>query len=245
MVALALDAIPLGRFGVLLGTSALAPSESILPLDWPELERALPDGGFPRGVTEIAARPRMGSRARGGVFPESMRGGTTTIAIAAMSAVHAANPKAWCAWISAEESSALYAPALAHAGVDLERLLILRPQARSLGRAVVKAAQSGAFDLVVVDVPNRQDLGPNAGTKRQESASLVVRKLALSAEESGTSSLLLTSALAPCSTPWPVALRLEVERRPDSLSVHITKDRRGCGTSQHIVGLASREAKAS
>lgn len=217
------------------------PSTSVLPLGWPELEKALPDHGLPKGVTELASLPRSSvgsSRLRS--VPDSMRGGATTIAIAAMSAVHAANDKAWCAWITPDDESSphLYAPALAQAGVDLDRLLILRPSARALGRTVVKAAQSGAFDLLVVDIPHRKDLAP----KKREDASLVIRKLALAAEESGTSSLLLTSALEGCAMPWPVALRLEVERRPDSLSLRVAKDRRGCGTSQHVVELSSREA---
>lgn len=72
-----------------------------------------------------------------------------------------------------------------------------------------------------------------------DGGAVVVRKLALAAEESGTTSLLLTSALASRSVPWPVALRIEVERRPDALGIRVTKDRRGRVSSQHVVRLAS------
>jgi hypothetical protein len=301
-LALNLDVAALARLGVLQGTEALLPSRSVLGLGWPELEQALPDRGLPRGVIEIAALPRLGGngqRARGSLdkaarAPESMRGGATTIAIAAIRAVHAADEKAWCAWITPSETSAqtnaqttpsLYAPALARANVDLDRLLVVRPSPRALARTVVKVAASGAFDLLIVDVPHLQDLGSappamvgerrgaqhpiasraslhgreperarvfesslrsrSTRISRGESAlrwdggALVVRKLALAAEEAGTTSLLLTSALAERSAPWPVALRLEVERRPDALSLRVTKDRRGCASSQHVVRLAS------
>jgi hypothetical protein len=210
----------------------MLPSRSVLKLDWPELEQALPDGGLPRGVIELAAMPRVTSSVRNAHPFESMRGGTTTIAIAAIAAIAHADPHAWCAWIAPAKSPLLYAPALAQAGVDLDRLLIVRPQAPALSRTVVKAASSGAFAMVVVDVPKAAITNGNEGV-------VVTRKLALAAEEYGTTSLLLTSALQPRAVPWPVAMRLEVERRPDSLGIKVAKDRRGAGSSHHVVRLAS------
>lgn len=261
-----LDVAALARLGVLQGTETLLPARSVLTLGWPELERALPDHGLPRGVIEIAALPRLsprGSHHSGGSAPESMRGGATSIALAALGAVHAADEKAWCAWITpahvnGQATPSLYAPALVRANVDLDRLLVVRPSPQALARTVVKVAASGAFGLVVIDVPRHQDLcggvprrtSSRAVTTFQSSlgsremggddgGAVVVRKLALAAEESGTTSLLLTSALASRSVPWPVALRIEVERRPDALGIRVTKDRRGRVSSQHVVRLAS------
>jgi recombination protein RecA len=228
--AVSLDASTLARLGVLHGTEAMLPSRAVLGLDWPELERALPDRGLPRGVIELAAVPRLTSRNSHSF--DSMRGGTTSIAIAAVRAVHAADDRAWCAWLAPMHAPALYAPALAQAGVDLDRLLIIRTPAPALSRTIVKAASSGAFDLVVVDVPRGTIQNGNEGA-------VVTRKLALAAEEYGTTSLLLTSALQPRSVPWPVAMRLEVERRPEALAIRIAKDRRGAGSSHHVVRLAS------
>lgn len=237
--ALPLDASTLARLGVLQGTDTMLPSRSVLGLDWPELEKALPDGGLPRGVIELAALPRMNSSVRHAHSFDSMRGGTTAIAIAAIRAVHAADDRAWCAWIApfeakskGEVTPSLYAPALAQAGVDLDRLLVIRSPAPALSRTVVKAASSGAFDLVVVDIPRGTIQSGNEGA-------VVTRKLALAAEEYGTTSLLLTSALQLRSVPWPVAMRLEVERRPEALAIRVAKDRRGAGTSHHVVRLAS------
>lgn len=251
VLAQELDARALARWGVLQGTEGLLPPRPVLGLNWPELERALPDRGLPQGVVEIAACPRLNGRsasspASAHPSPESMRGGATTLAIRAMSAVHASDERAWGAWISPayEKMPLLYAPALVQAGIDLERLLVVRPPPSALARTLVKVAASGAFSLVVADLPYRNELGGARSSKHGgaggtfDAGALVVRKLALAAEENGTTSLLLTSALASRSAPWPVAMRIEVERRPDALSVRVTKDRRGdLGASTHTVRL--------
>lgn len=235
----------LASLGVAQGTSALSPEadDNILSLDWPELERVLPDRGFPRGVVEIASPiTKQGA----------MRGGATTIALSAIRAVHKADPRAWCAWITEANAPPLYAPAVAQAGVDLERLLVVRPQPADLARTVVKVASSGAFDLVVVDAPAGLDgrlsiaADPNGKTAIRRTASsrarvdgsVVVRKLALAAEEQGTTFLVLTNVFTSRAVPWPVALRIEVERRPESIALRVTKDRRGRASSQHVVRVA-------
>lgn len=235
-----LDAASLARLGILQGTSALLPERAVLSLGWPELERVLPDRGLPRGVVELASpASRHGAT----------RGGATTIALAAARAVHGNDANAWCAWVTPEGSPALYAPAVAQAGVDLERLLVVRPPAAALARTVVKVAASGAFDLVVVDALTGLD-GRLAQRSRArgagENAALVVRKLALASEEKGTTFVLLTDTYAPRPVPWPVALRVEVERRPEAIAVRVTKDRRGRAAaygealqaSQHVVRIA-------
>ena len=244
----------LGQAGVLQGTNALVPSGegTILGLDWPELERVLPDRGFPRGVIEIASPITKHG---------AMRGGATTIALSAMRAVHAAGPRAWCAWITEASAPPLYAPAVAQAGVDLERLLVVRPSPADLARTVVKVASSGAFDLVVVDAPAGLDgklsiqpahaaselidpagapvARPKRGALRARvDGSVVIRKLALAAEEKGTTFLVLTNIYTSRAVPWPVALRIEVERRPEAIAVRVTKDRRGRASSQHVVRVA-------
>jgi hypothetical protein len=242
----------LGLAGVLQGTNALASGAhaagegAVLGLDWPELERVLPDRGFPRGVIEIASPITKHG---------AMRGGATTIALSAMRAVHAGSPHAWCAWITEAQAPPLYAPAVAQAGVDLERLLVVRPSPADLARTVVKVAASGAFDLVVVDAPAGLDgrlaiasvqgpsvQGTTLATARSKRArvdgSVVIRKLALAAEEKGTTFLVLTNVYTSRAVPWPVALRIEVERRPEAIAVRVTKDRRGRASSQHVVRVA-------
>jgi hypothetical protein len=247
----------LARLGVLRGTNALDPAHpadatngtratnesGVLSLGWPELERVLPDRGLPRGVVEIAS----GKMKLSG-------GGGTMVSLAAVRAVHAADPRAWCAWITESNVPSLYAPALAQVGVDLERLLVVRPEPVDLARTVVKVASSGAFDLVVIDAPSGLDgrltlpqgaqgaQGPRAmprrGSRARVDGSIIVRKLALAAEDKGTTFIILTDLFTSRAVPWPVALRLEVERRPEAIAVRVTKDRRGRASSQHVVRVA-------
>ena len=100
-----LDPAMLARLGVLQGTGALLPERAVLKLDWPELEAVLPDQGIPRGVVEIASPPARplpsGSKSSGHVC---LRGGATTIALAAMHAVHAQDDRSWCAWITPSDA---------------------------------------------------------------------------------------------------------------------------------------------
>jgi recombination protein RecA len=172
----------------------------VLPTAWAELDALLPDGGLPRGVVELAA-------------PHG-RGGATSVALAAMRAGQARGKGAWCAWIDPEGS--LHAPGVVAAGVDLARMLVVRAPWAGVGRAALKVVASGAFEVVAVDVD------------RTPRGDVLVRKLALAAEPSGTTVLLLTDSTHPRAAQWPVALRLELSR-PDvrTLSVHVAKDRRG------------------
>jgi hypothetical protein len=227
-VPLPIDAHALARFGVLHGTAALArdSAPAVLSLDWPELESVLPDHGLPRGVVEIASP--VGKRG-------ALRGGATTIALSAVKAAHAREAAAWCAWVSPAGEPSLYAPAVAQAGADLDRLLVVRPPLLALSRTIVKVAASGAFDLLVVDAIS----GLESRHSKSGKSEMIVRKLALASEERGTTCILLTNAYAPRTVSWPVALRLEVERRPESLAVRVTKDRRGRASSSHVVRLAS------
>lgn len=266
-----LDLASMTQLGIVQGTSALALNETrgegdpsrdrdrILSLDWPELERVLPDRGLPRGVIEIASPNTSGREKKAGNAVAVMRGGATTIALSAVRAVHAGGGGArgangWCAWITESTAPPLYAPAVAQAGVDLDRLLVVRPEPADLARAVVKVASSGAFDLVVIDAPSGLDgklaiVAGNVGNARagkprpprlppRVDASVIIRKLALAAEERGTTFIVLTNLYTPRAVPWPVALRLEVERRPEAIAVRVTKDRRGRASSQHVVRVA-------
>jgi hypothetical protein len=231
----------------------MLPERAVLSLGWPELEKVLPDHGLPRGrgVVELASPPSKpvtkalstrGGGARGG---GATRGGATTIALLAVQSVHAADERSWCAWITPADAPSLYAPALVQAGVDLSRILIVRPPSSALARTAIKVAASGAFDLVVVDAQTGQgglDGRLAGGGRAKVDGAVVVRKLALASEEKGAACLVLTNAYESRATPWPVALRIEVERRPDALAVRVTKDRRGRTASQHVVRLSGSMA---
>lgn len=185
-----------------------------LPLGWPELDALLPDGGLPRGVVELAA-------------PHA-RGGATSVALAAVRAGQARGKGAWCAWVDPEGT--LHAPGVVAAGVELARMLVVRAPREGAARAALKVVASGAFEVVAIDVdsPGFRPGSGKAGDLPSPRAEVLVRKLALAAEPSGTTVLLLTDSTRPRAAPWPVTLRLELSR-PDlrTLSVLVAKDRRG------------------
>jgi len=184
-----------------------------LKLEWPGLEAALPDGGLPRGIVELAAPGALG--------------GATSLGLSAVRAGQARGPHAWCAWVDPEGS--LHAPGVVAAGVDLGRMLVVRASRALLGKVAVKLVGSGAFEVVVVDVDviagARQSASPG---RKGWAPELLVRKLALAAEPSGATVVLLTDSSRPRSAQWPVALRLELSRpEASALVVRVAKERRG------------------
>jgi RecA/RadA recombinase len=198
-------------------------SEDVSPplvLSWAALNEVLPDGGLPRGVVEFAA-------------PRAL-GGSTSIALAAVRAGQARGAKAWCAWIDPEGT--LHAPGVVAAGVDLSRMLVVHPPRALVGRVALKVVGAGAFEVVVVDfdaLPGAQQSPAQvseatAGKKKGWAPEVLVRKLALAAEPSATTVLLLTDATGSRAVPWPVAMRLELSRpRKRELVVRVAKDKRG------------------
>ncbi|MEO8876715.1 MAG: hypothetical protein ABI461_14075, partial [Polyangiaceae bacterium] len=138
------------------------------------------------------------------------------------------------AWIDTD--CTLHAPGAHRAGVDLARLFVVRPPRSELGRIAVKVARSGAFELLVIDVDPIFGVGvgvvpggPQAfkASEKQASMEIVVRKLALAAEANGMTILLITDAKKSRAVPWPVAMRLELEREPGKLGVRVAKERHG------------------
>jgi recombination protein RecA len=220
----------LARIGARIGVSnavGFAPSlspenDAPRPLEVAWLTDVLPDGGLPRGVVELAAARALG--------------GSTSLALAAVRAGQGRGPKAWCAWIDPEAT--LHAPGVIAAGVDLDRMLVVRPPRPEVGRVAVKVAASGAFEVIVLDVdavPGARSAegrsnpnGTPAHKNPPNDAQVLVRKLALEAEETGATVVLLTDSTRPRAVPWPVALRLELSRPSrHELTVRVAKERRG------------------
>lgn len=110
--------------------------------------------------------------------------GRTTVALSVVAA--AGREKRLSAWV--DGPSELYPPAAVSLGVDLKRLLIVRP--KSSGQLVWSAMQllrSGAFTCVVLDVTHTGLRLTMTDTK----------KLLDAARTGGSALVLLTSALAP------------------------------------------------
>jgi len=194
------------------------PRLDALSVGWAELDEVLPDHGLPRGVVELR--------------PARALGGATSIALAAVRATHERDERAWCAWI--DPDGMLYAPGVAMAGVDLNRLAVVRVPRAAVLRIAVKVVRSQAFDMIVIDLdPAPGAAVPEQGPerrrtpKREASLEVFVRKLALLAAEGGATVLLVTDATIPRAAPLPVALRLELARTESAISVRIGKDRHG------------------
>lgn len=197
------------------GRAASPPAYEPLATGVVELDRALPRGGFPRGaVTELCSSLGLGIQ--------------TSLALAAIAAAQLeardeGRPTPWCAFL--DPSGSLHGPGVAAAGVELGRLLVVRPPLESLARLAARLVTSGAFAVVVVDtagVPGAR------GCASLASWPTATRRLALAAESGPSVVLLLTDHDAVRPVALPVAMRVELQQpAPGRLSLRVAKERRG------------------
>ena len=179
------------------------------------LNRVLPDHGLPRGaVIELSVHG-------GSALGTSL--GLAACKAAQQAAVAQGGSVPWCAFLDA--SSTLYAPGVQAAGVDLERLLVVRPSVEALSRVALRIVESGACAVTVIDllgVPG-QPLAVNLTAWLR-----VVRRLAMGVDGTANSVILLTDAAEQRPLPLPVAQRIELERPSEGkLSVRVVKDKQG------------------
>jgi protein ImuA len=151
----------------------------------------LPGGGFPRGaLSELVGGPASGK-----------------MAIALATLARGMGERGLAAFVDGR--CELYPPAARALGVDLERLLVVRPCAgpdvRDRARAGLWAAEavlaSGAFDAVAIEVP--------LGGRARHAAPLdpMLRRVRAAAEKGGAVALWLG---APGEVRVPAAVRLEL-----------------------------------
>ena len=166
---------------------------------FPELDASLPGGGWPRAaLTEILAS-RQGSGGLSLVLP----------ALARLS-----RRRRWLAWVAPPHVP--YAPALARAGVELSRVLLVHPRTAEEGLwAVEQALRSGTCSAVLAWLEGGGSRG--------------MRRLQLAAEAGGTWGVLFRPARAAREAS-PAALRLRLEPAPRGVAVHILKRRGGWAT---------------
>jgi protein ImuA len=182
---------------------------------WPSVDALLPGGGFPRGaIAELTGCAGSGK---------------TAIAVAVVA--RAMGECALAAWIDAR--SELYAPAVQLGGVDLDRLLIVRPGAEAplspSGATPMRGVQasarqslwateavlgSGAFAAVVVDVPLAAGARATTEWGAGASAEAMLRRLVAAAEKGGATCIWLSE---PGSCAPPARLRIEVSRGRDGI----------------------------
>jgi protein ImuA len=165
-----------------------------------EVDAVLPGGGFPRGaLSELA-----GGRASG----------KTAVALSIFAALERHELAAYV-----DGRAELYPPAAAERGVDLARLLVVRPgapapapatgRATPDARAALWAAEallaSGAFAAVAIDVPVNAEI---------EGRDAVARRLQAAAERGGAVGLWLS---AGSGLRVPAAVRVELVREGERI----------------------------
>ena len=189
-----------------------------LPLDLPGLDAALPDGGLPRGcISELSTPAGLAHATRFGLAA------CASAQTRSREQRHDAR-SAWCAWLDPQGS--LYAPGATAAGVDLTRLLVVRPAAKELARIAVRVVASGIFNLVIIDRCGID--GAGTSSRPYNRWRTATRRLALAASNSDCTVLLLSSIAVANRDRLPSALRLELTRpRVDQLSLRVVKERRG------------------
>src|SRR6188508_304087 len=119
-------------------------AERVLPLGVAALDAVLPRGGLLQGsVIELQVQG-AGSAA-------------TSFALCACRAAQRAGGQLaaggqlpWCAFIDAGAS--LFAPGVAHLEVELERLLVVRPDVDAIERVAIRIAEAKAVSLLVIDL---------------------------------------------------------------------------------------------
>jgi recombination protein RecA len=142
----------------------------------------------------------------------------------------------WCAFIDGTRS--LYAPAVEQAGIDLERLLVVRPPAEALSRVTLKIVESRSFAAVFIDLtsflPFESQIALQHNNLSQWGRN--IRRLALAIENTSSTVFLMTNAEAFRGTQLPVALRLELSPEgPGRVQARVAKERRGqIGRSHHV-----------
>jgi cell division inhibitor SulA/protein ImuA len=163
------------------------------------LDARLPGGGWPLATLVELLVPAAGV-------------GEIRLLLPALRSLTAAGREPrWVAWLAPPHLP--YAPALADAGLDPARMLVVRPRA-GIDRlwAMEQALRSGACAAV---------LGW-AGEARDP----MLRRLKLAAEEGGTPAFLLRPAAHRCEAT-PAALRLALAARDYGLDVEVLKSRSG------------------
>lgn len=215
--AVAADSSTLERLREQIRKLQAAPRSSlaVLPTGVEAFDALLPTGGLPLGhAVELCGEAASGR---------------TSLALRAAAAATAT--ARLCAWVDGPRE--LYPPAAAALGVDLRRLLVVRPRAPGqLVWTAVQLLRSAAFACVVLDLTHT---GLRLGLPQ-------ARKLQDAAARGGAVLLLLT----PPDAPGDGLLRLRIQPAgPFALEVEVVRSRRGGLGGQARVGWSALHPRAA
>jgi hypothetical protein len=206
-------------------------SERVLSLGINSLDEALPQHGLVQGsVTELRARGASGA--------------ATSFALCACraaqnihrewqgsSSAELGQYRPWCAFI--DPTGSLFAPGVAQLGVELDRLLVVRPDLKSVERVAVRIAEAKVVAVLVIDLRGALagDLSVD-GPKWQRT----IRRLSLAVKHLPTCVLVITGGGPRLALPLPVAMRLELNRLScDAFELRVAKERTGRITRPHTI----------
>ena len=197
-------------------------AERVLSLGIPALDEVLPQRGLLEGsVVELQVRGASGA-ATSFALCACRAAQHRAHTFSARASADKAPERNWCAFV--DPSATLFAPGVAHLGVDLSRLLVLRPEVDAVERTAIRIAEAKAVSLLVVDL--RGALGGLAVSHHRWQRT--VRRLALAVKQLATCVLLITPAEPRASLPLPVAMRLEFSRSSaESFEIRVGKERTG------------------
>ncbi len=192
---------------------AAPPSVASIPTGFSALDTLFPGGGWPKGaLTEILV-PRKGIGALSLVLPTLAR---------------LSREKRWLAWVAPPYLP--YAPALASAGIDLSRVLLVHGPGRPPGRFPVSPApRVGSDGLWAVEQALRSGTCGAVLAWLETGDMKTLRRLQLAAE-AGCCWGLLFRPEHLYTQASPAALRIKLEPEPEGLAVHILKRRGGWAT---------------
>ncbi len=173
-----------------------------VPTGFRALDARLPGGGWPLAtLTEL-------------LVPAAGVGELRLLLPALRSLTAAGTEPRWVAWLAPPHLP--YAPALAAAGLDPARMLVVRPRA-------------GLDRLWAMEQARRAGAGAAARGGAGDARDPMLRRLKLAAEEGGTPGFLLRPAAHRHETS-PAALRLALTARDYGLDVEVLKSR--CGPAR-------------
>ncbi len=182
---------------------ANVPGPETVPTGFAALDALLPGGGWPAGaLTEVLLSGE----------------GIGELRLLMPALARLCRQDRWIAWVNPPNIP--YAPALAAAGLDLSRILVVRAgTSRDRLWAFEQCLRSGAC-LAALGWPGECD-------------DRALRRLQLAAAKGGALGLLFRPERA-AAHPSPAALRLRLARSSRSLTVELLKGRGGAGRSVEI-----------
>jgi recombination protein RecA len=140
----------------------------------------------------------------------------------------------WCAFV--DPTATLFAPGVAQLGVELDRLLVVRPKIDAVERVAVRIAEAKVVSVLVIDLRGVfGDLGVDVSRWQR-----TIRRLSLAVKPLSTCVLVLTSALPRQALPLPVSMRLEFNRLSRAnFSLRVAKERTGRVSPPHTIAWSA------